>query len=145
MTEKDQQTIPSTRGLRHVALNVSDVAISKAFYQKWFGMTIVWEPDAGSVYMSSGVDNLALHQIPSGDLHEHPHDRGQSLDHLGFLMETPERVDQMYKQVVGEGVKIVNHPKQHRDGSYSFYLADPDHIVIQILYEPTISGIRFSS
>jgi predicted lactoylglutathione lyase len=60
-------------------------------------------------------------------------------------METPERVDQLYKQVVEEGVNIVHHPKQHRDDSYSFYLADPDHIVIQILYDPTISAIRFSS
>ena len=33
----------------------------------------------------------------------------------------------------------------HRDGSYSFYLADPDHIVIQILYEPRISAVRFST
>ncbi len=145
MAEKDQRKIPSTRGLRHVALKVSNLARSKAFYQKWFGMDIVWEPDAENVYMSSGVDNLALHQIPSGDLHEHRPGHGQFLDHLGFLMETPERVDQLYKQVVEEGVNIVHHPKQHRDDSYSFYLADPDHIVIQILYDPTISAIRFSS
>jgi catechol 2,3-dioxygenase-like lactoylglutathione lyase family enzyme len=145
MAEKDQRKIPSTRGLRHVALKVSNLARSKAFYQKWFGMDIVWEPDAENVYMSSGVDNLALHQIPSGDLHEHRQGHGQFLDHLGFLMETPERVDQLYKQVVEEGVTIVHHPKQHRDDCYSFYLADPDHIVIQILYDPTISAIRFSS
>ncbi len=144
MAENDRQKIPSTRGLRHVALKVSDVATSKAFYQTWFGMRVVWEPDAESVYMSSGVDNLALHQIPSEDIPKHQQSQGQSLDHLGFLMESPESVDQMYARVVEGGVRIVNHPKKHRDGSYSFYLADPDHIVIQILYEPTISAIRFS-
>jgi len=145
MAENNERKIPSTRGLRHVALKVSNLATSKAFYQTWFGMDIVWEPDAENVYMSSGVDNLALHQIPSGDLQEHHPDRGQVLDHLGFLMDSQDSVDQLYKQVVEEGVKIVHHPKQHRDGSYSFYLADPDQIIIQVLYEPSISPIRFST
>ena len=144
MTEHNQQPIPSTKGLRHIALKVSNVATSKAFYQKWFRMRVVWEPDAESVYMSSGVDNLALHQIPQDDIPNHQPHKGQFLDHMGFVMETPESVDQLYQQVVNEGVKIINHPKQHRDGSYSFYLADPDHIVVQILYEPTISRMRFS-
>ena len=145
MTEKSAQKIPSTMGLRHVALKVSNLALSKSFYQKWFRMAVVWEPDADNVYMSSGVDNLALHQIPRDDLEIHKSNYGQFLDHVGFLMKSPESVDCLYKQVVKEGVKIVHHPRQHRDGSYSFYLADPDQIVIQVLYEPTISVINFST
>jgi len=144
MSDKTQSP-PSTKGLRHVALKVTDLSTSKSFYQKWFGMEVVWEPDVDNVYMSSGIDNLALHQIPRGDLQQHQGRHAQLLDHLGFLMESPESVDQLYKLVVEGGVTIVYHPKKHRDGSYSFYLADPDHIVIQVLYEPTISPIRFSS
>ena len=145
MTKTNTPKIPSTMGLRHVALKVSNLALSKSFYRKWFGMTVVWEPDADNVYMSSGVDNLALHQIPRDDLDAHQPNCRQFLDHLGFLMKSPESVDYLYKQVVKEDVKIIHHPKQHRDGSYSFYLADPDQIVIQVLYEPTISVINFSS
>ena len=145
MTEKSAQKIPSTMGLRHVALKVSNLALSKSFYEKWFGMAVVWEPDADNGYMSSGVDNLALHQIPRDDLDTHQPNCGQFLDHVGFLMKSPENVDYLYKQVVKEDVRIVHHPKQHRDGSYSFYLADPDQIVIQVLYEPTISVINFST
>jgi len=37
------------------------------------------------------------------------------------------------------GGTIAKPPKQHRDGSYSFYFSDPDGNVIQALYEPTIS------
>ena len=143
MAENPQHTIPSTRGLRHVALNVTNLALSKAFYQKWFGMAIVWEPDADTAYMSSGVDNLALHRIP--DVARWDYHVGQFLNHLGFVMESPESVRHLYHQVVEAGIRIIHHPRQHRDGSYSFYLADPDHIVIQVLYEPTISAIRFSS
>ena len=143
MTKTNTPKIPSTMGLRHVALKVSNLALSKSFYQKWFGMAVVWEPDADNVYMSSGVDNLALHQIHRDDLKAHQLNHGQFLDHLGFLMKSSESVDCLYEQVAKEGVKIVHHPKQHRDGSYSFYLADPDQIVIQVLYEPTISAIHF--
>jgi hypothetical protein len=32
----------------------------------------------------------------------------------------------------------------HRDGSASFYCADPDGIVIQMLYEPTLSLQKLS-
>ena len=139
----EQQDLPQGKGFRHVALNVTDVEVSKTFYQTWFGMKIVWEPDAGNVYMSSGVDNLALHEIPRERV---PADhQGQFLDHVGFVMDSPETVDQLYERVVQAGVEIIHHPKHHRDGSYSFYLADPDRIVIQILYEPTISAIRFST
>ena len=145
MSEQGRQEIPSGKGLRHVALNVTDLEVSKAFYQTWFGMTIVWAPDAENVYMSSGVDNLALHQIPKEHVPAHQRGHGQVLDHLGFIMGSPESVDQLYERVVKEGLEIIHHPKRHRDGSYSFYLADPDHVVIQILYEPTISAIHFST
>lgn len=145
MSQQGRQDIPQGKGLRHVALNVTDVEVSKTFYQTWFGMTVVWEPDAENVYMSSGVDNLALHQIPQETMSAYRHGHGQHLDHLGFIMGSPEGVDQLYERVVNAGVEIIHHPKQHRDGSYSFYLADPDRIVIQILYEPTISPIRFST
>jgi predicted enzyme related to lactoylglutathione lyase len=42
------------------------------------------------------------------------------------------------------GGKIAKEPKQHRDGSYSFYFSDPDGNVIQALYEPTISKLEFT-
>ena len=37
------------------------------------------------------------------------------------------------------GGAIAKPPKQHRDGSYSFYFSDPDGNIVQALYEPTIS------
>ncbi len=142
MSEEGRQEIPLVKGLRHVALKVTNLEASKTFYQTWFGMRIVWEPDAENVYMSSGIDNLALHQIPNEQIPAYRQGHGQFLDHVGFIMESPESVDRLYERVVEEGVEIIHHPKRHRDGSYSFYLADPDRIVIQILYEPTISAIH---
>src|SRR5215813_13688197 len=56
-----------TQGLRHVALNVTDVAVSVEFYTSLFGMQAVWQPDPENAYLSSGCDNLALHKAATGD------------------------------------------------------------------------------
>ena len=112
-------------------------------------MKAVWEPDPDNVYFSSGSDNFALHQIPASEIVASQHLTGQSLDHIGVILESPEAVDRMYRKVEPHlpqlGGRIVTPPKQHRDGSYSFYFSDPDGIVIQALYEPTISKLRFSA
>lgn len=132
-------TMPAIRGLRHLALRVTDLGRSRAFYEHVFGMRVVWHPDADNLYLSSGTDNLALHQIPSAELEQYQPARGQFLDHFGMIMETPEAVDRMFDHVERNGATIVKRPKSHRDGSYSFYLADPDGNIVQVLYEPTIS------
>ena len=46
-------------------------------------------------------------------------------------------------QIEGLGGKVLKPPKQHRDGSYSFYFSDPDGNIIQALYEPRISQLEW--
>jgi catechol 2,3-dioxygenase-like lactoylglutathione lyase family enzyme len=126
------------RGMRHLALRVSDVERARDFYARVFGMTIVWQPDPDNAYLSSGSDNLALHRAD---------DRGgkaQRMDHLGFIVPTIADVEAGYAWARSNGVEIVHELKHHRDGSVSFYIRDPDGNVIQALYEPTISPQSFS-
>jgi catechol 2,3-dioxygenase-like lactoylglutathione lyase family enzyme len=134
------------KGLRHVALRVTNLARSRAFYEALLGMRVIWEPDADNVYLSSGTDNLALHQISPGELDAYRPPKAQLLDHIGVILEDPEAVDRMYRHIETKieamGGTIAKGPKQHRDGSYSFYFSDPDGNVIQALYEPTISQLR---
>ena len=141
-------TPPPHRGLRHLALRVTDLKKSRAFYERLFGMKVVWEPDPENIYFSSGCDNLALHQISRAELADYRGRRGQYLDHVGVIMADSAAVDELYALVASEatelGATIVKPPKQHRDGSYSFYVADPDGNVVQVLYEPAISPLEFS-
>ena len=118
-------------GLRHVALNVRDPQASKRFYAECFGMSVVWEPDADNVYLSSGPDNLALHRSGAGG--------SGVLDHLGFIVDSPEEVDRLAARFRSMGVRLMAEPRDHRDGSRSFYCLDPDGVRIQLLYEPTLS------
>lgn len=132
------------RGLRHLALKVTDLARSRKFYEECFGMKVVWEPDSENVYLSSGLDNLALHQIPAADVSRYRSAKDQLLDHLGFIMDSTASVDRLFTQAERFGATIVKPPQQHRDGSYSFYMADPDGNTVQVLYEPTISKQKLS-
>ena len=129
--------IAGLKGMRHIALKVRDVARAKKFYQDRFGMEVVWEPDAQNVYLSSGCDNIALHEIAEPFAAAAVE---KQLDHLGFVVETIERVKELEGEFIARGVTVVHSFKLHRDGSASFYCADPDGIVIQLLYEPTLSG-----
>lgn len=133
--------IAGLKGMRHIALKVRSVAQSKMFYQNILGMDVVWEPDAQNVYLSSGCDNIAIHEVSENFLKTAEE---KQLDHLGFVVESVARVAELETEFRSRGVTIVHPFKIHRDGSASFYCADPDGVVIQMLYEPTLSPQKIS-
>ena len=127
----------SHSGLRHIALNVTDVTVSVEFYTTLFGMQVVWQPDPDNAYLSSGCDNLALHKATPRRGRT-----GQRLDHVGFIVPRSDDVDRAAEILETHAVPIVKPARTHRDGSRSLYCADPDGTIIQILYEPTLSQQR---
>jgi catechol 2,3-dioxygenase-like lactoylglutathione lyase family enzyme len=123
-------------GMRHVALYVRDMAACEHFYVGLLGMREEWRPDPDNLYLSSGSDNLALHQA-SKDV-ERPETR-QRLDHIGFFMRSAQDVDDWYGYLSAQGVRMRNAPRTHRDGARSFYCFDPDGTVVQIIYHPPVA------
>ena len=124
-----------TAGMRHIALFVESFEETAIFYTKLMGMVIEWQPDTDNVYLTSGNDNLALHRY-SGDERDVA---AQRLDHIGFVIDHIEQVDEWHVFLKEHGVRIKNDPKTHRDGARSFYCLDPDGTVVQIIYHPPIS------
>jgi len=119
-----------TAGLRHVALFAQHFEACAHFYSELIGMKIVWQPDPDNIYLSSGTDNLALHRAPKDFVAA----KQQRLDHLGFFLKDREDVDQWHDYLRAQNVTIKAAPKDHRDGTRSFYCADPDGNVVQMIY-----------
>ena len=124
---------PATRGIRHIALRVKNLQVMRDFYVGVLNYIVEWEPDPQNLYLTSGADNLALHQ-----------EAGQigpgSLDHLGILVGSPEDVDSWAAYLKSRDVCLKQEPKTHRDGARSIYFSDPEGNLIQLIYHPPISG-----
>jgi catechol 2,3-dioxygenase-like lactoylglutathione lyase family enzyme len=123
-----------TLGLRHIALFIQNFAECEHFYTELLGMQIDWRPDADNLYLTSGSDNFALHRAPV-DFNPAKHQR---LDHLGFFLESAAEVDSWCDYLGAQGVKIKAAPKDHRDGTRSFYCADPDGNTVQMIHFPRV-------
>jgi catechol 2,3-dioxygenase-like lactoylglutathione lyase family enzyme len=129
----------ATAGLRHVALFIERFDETVQFYTELLGMRVEWHPDADNIYLCSGNDNLAIHRF-KGDSRDPAQQR---LDHIGFIIDTPEQVDAWFEFLQANAVRIAKPPKTHRDGARSFYCFDPDGTAVQMIYHPPISGQQF--
>jgi len=126
----------ATSGLRHVALISDDLESCERFYTELLGMTVEWRPDPDNVYLTSGNDNLALHRAEG----EPAAATSPRLDHIGFILETPQDVNDWYEFLKSHDVMMKTAVKTHRDGARSFYCEDPDRNIVQLIYHPPISG-----
>jgi catechol 2,3-dioxygenase-like lactoylglutathione lyase family enzyme len=124
-----------TAGMRHIALYVQDMDAAEHFYVGLLGMTIEWRPDADNVYLTSGNDNLALHRSTRVT------DTGaQLLDHIGFILKTPDDVDDWHQFLKTNGIEMKSEPRTHRDGARSFYCVGPQNVIVQMIYHPPIAA-----
>jgi catechol 2,3-dioxygenase-like lactoylglutathione lyase family enzyme len=115
---------------------VKDIQRALDFYAGILGMRIDWRPDPGNVYLTTGSDNLALHEAanpaPAAE------QAAGNLEHFGFLVASPEEVDNWARCLEARGIHLVQPPKTHRDGARSIYFRDPDENLIQLLYHPRV-------
>lgn len=124
-----------TLGLRHIALFAKDLEACEGFYVDLLGMAVEWRPDPDNVYLTSGHDNLALHRMSAGFTSSGQ----QRLDHIGFIVESPEQVDVWYDFLRAHEVPMKTEPRTHRDGARSFYCLDPEGVTVQMIYHPPLS------
>lgn len=123
--------LPTTLGIRHIALFVKSIAEAEAFYCGKLGYQVEWRPDADNLYLTmNGQDNLALHKgsvSPSGETR---------LDHFGIILRSAQDVDAWYEHLRAHATKP---PRTHRDGARSFYCKDPDGNGLQFIHHPPIA------
>ncbi len=123
-------------GIRHLALKVRNFEECFKFYTEVLGMNVDWKPDEENVYLTNGLDNLALHY--DKDVSNSTND--SRLDHFGIFIRKKEDIDKYLSHMKDNNVKIHKEKKIHRDNSISFYVEDPDGNILQILWHPMLSN-----
>ena len=123
-----------TAGMHHIAFHVSDMDAAERFYVELLGMQVEWRPDPDNVYLTSGSDNLALHRSD-----RRVDEENGVLDHIGFILKTPDDVDAWYEFLSSHGVQMKSEPRTHRDGARSFYCVGPEQVTVQMIYHPPIA------
>jgi catechol 2,3-dioxygenase-like lactoylglutathione lyase family enzyme len=134
----DKPGPPPTKGIRHVALRVRDMARMEAFYRDVLGYREEWRPSPGELYLTRGTDNLALHAVEAAQAPA-SESRDTRLDHIGLLVAAPEHVDAWAEWLTQRGVALDTQPRTHRDGARSFYTRDPEGTRIQFIWHPPIA------
>ncbi|HUK95528.1 MAG TPA: VOC family protein [Gaiellaceae bacterium] len=130
------------RGIHHVALAVSDVERSLAFYLAILGPLGLEEHGRWPTYR--GTEELILLEYGGQCLDLRPADGGAhrhydvGIEHLGFEVERPEEVDEAYERCLGVEAAIQSPPEFHyvEDGEdyYAFFAFDPDGIRFEVFY-----------
>ena len=109
--------------LGHIAIRVKDIERAKSFYIS-LGMTLVWD-DSDWCYLETcpGRDGLAL--LGPGYKAAGPH--------FAFHFTNREELELLHDQLLEDGIDV-GSLHDHRDGTASFYLKDPEVNWFEMLY-----------
>lgn len=111
----------------HTAIEVSNIKEAANFYSTYFPFDVIYVyDDWGLLRHKNSGDDLAL-LIPGGK--HHPH--------TGIRVSSNQAVDDAYNNLTGTPAQLKTQPKLHRDNSYSFYFADPDGNMFEVIYDPS--------
>ena len=111
--------------LGHVALRVQDMERAKRFYAA-MGLELTWDAsDWAYLQRPGGGDGIALLS---------PEYKAAG-PHFAFHFSSRDQVQAEHARLQAAGVPVgVLH--DHRDGTASFYLQDPEGNWLELLYEP---------
>ena len=111
--------------LGHVALRVQDMERAKGFYLG-LGLQLTWDADDWC-YLQWPHSGEGIALLSPGYRAAGPH--------FAFHFADRGEVDQVREQLVSEGHSC-GPVHDHRDGTASFYMQDPEGNWLEMLYEP---------
>jgi catechol 2,3-dioxygenase-like lactoylglutathione lyase family enzyme len=111
--------------LGHVALRVQDMERAKRFYAA-MGLELTWDAsDWAYLQRPGGGDGIALLS---------PEYKAAG-PHFAFHFASRKQVEAEHARLQAAGVPV-GELHDHRDGTASFYLQDPEGNWLELLYEP---------
>jgi glyoxylase I family protein len=126
--------------INHIALTVSNLKRSEAFYNTLLGF-LSYEQGEKTEHLIlwasfNGVITISLANPRSLNKN---HDRySPGLHHLAFSADSREEVDRLYQNLMECRVKILDPPAEYDylPGYYAFYFLDPDGIKLELTHTP---------
>ena len=129
-------------GIAHIALNVSNLKISKAFYDIFMpilGLKLIHSSNK-SFYYVGGKTGVLIQQVDKklSKSHSKYSQSNIGLHHFCFRMRSKEDIDDFYLILKDNNVKIIRGPLPGNwvSGYYYVVFEDPDGIRLEVNYVP---------
>ena len=140
--------------ISHIALTVSDLERSAAFYNKVFefiGFKRVEVPESTQQAMKTRLNawvgpGYSISIRPSkGESARRLHDRNApGFNHMAFSAEDRSDVEKLYELLKQMGATVLDAPAEYpySPGYFAVYFADPDGLKLEFAYAPTFDRYR---
>jgi catechol-2,3-dioxygenase len=114
--------------LNHLNLAVSDVQGAKGFLMKYFGLVAWGKPGNDRIdFLRDGNGMvLTLTNVDGATEVRYP-----GAFHIGFIQESPEKVDEINRRLKEDGHEVAAPSRMH--GSWTFYFQAPGGFVVEVL------------
>jgi glyoxylase I family protein len=134
--------------ISHIALTVSDLERSTAFYDKVFefiGFKRIEVLEATQQAMKTRLKawvgpGYSINIRPSkGEFADRPHDRNApGLNHIAFTAENRSDVEKMHELLKEIGATVLNAPAEYpySPGYFAVYFTAPDGLKFEFAYAP---------
>jgi len=117
--------------LKHLNLAVPDVAQTKAFFETYFGFTCHEVKGDNIIAILEDKDGfiLSISNFNKQETPTYPADF-----HVGFVLETPEKVMEIYQTLKADGIDVGPEPRRYSGrGTMSFYVTAPGNFLVEVL------------
>lgn len=119
-------------GLHHITIRVNNIAAAEKFYGEVLGFELVRKMGQSmATYRVGKKDTLV---IVEAETSYDTTSRDYRVDHFGFMVDSPQEVDDMAKYLKENEVNIVVGPVNRKNGRFVFF-TDPDGNMIEIFNE----------
>ena len=119
-------------GINHITIRVNRIDASKEFYGDILNLELVRTMGQSMAVYKIGEEDTLV--IVEAETSYDPTSRDFRVDHFGFYVDSPEKVDELAKYFREKEVTVMSGPANRKKGRFLF-ISDPDGNMIEYFYE----------